>query len=138
MRFSTPKIARVVAAEAVLGLPAGQIGVDQDIGLGKEARAAADHQHQTGRDALHALPHCRNGGRVEELRKRQTTQPAEDRVVAAQKRLDKPIDLFRRQHGFGRPHGECRMEPGLEHGKDLQLIDAGVALDDEDRLWLTL
>ena len=64
-----PQVARLVATEAVLAFPTGQVGVDQQIGRGHVACAHADDQHQAGSDPLDPLAEGSHGGRIEELRK---------------------------------------------------------------------
>ena len=40
-----PQVAGLMTAETVLGLPAGQVGIDQDIAIRDKSGAHPDHQN---------------------------------------------------------------------------------------------
>src|ERR1019366_2317140 len=126
------EVAVFVTAEAVLGLPAGQIGIDQDIALGDEAGAYADYQDQAAPEGGEPAAQVGNFLLVEELGQDQPREKTEHGVIAPKKRGREFVCAARRQQGLSRFQGQNGSQPSLELAQYVVLVHSRVTFDDQN------
>src|SRR5581483_4857658 len=80
------EVAGLVSTKALLRFPSSQVGVDQHIAGGDEARATTNHQNQSSRNSSDFVAEILQSQLVKKLGQSQPGQKSENRVVAAQKR----------------------------------------------------
>ena len=125
------EVADRVGALTLLDLPAGQVRVDEHVGVGRrERRAGADDEDEAIHLTRPASKRVQTLGR-EELLESPGAHEAEHRVVAEVRNEPAFEFIGRRQRLLG-VNDESGCEPGRERVTHLPYEHAGVALDCDD------
>ena len=122
-----------VPAEPQLGLPAGEVGINRHGSIRRDQSGpAADHQHQPG-TRPHLMAQLSDPIGIEKPRQFEVAKKTEHRIVAAEKRLQHPVDFRRGKQGLGSADGGGRLQSVREFRRDLCFIHAGIAFHGDHR-----